>query len=84
MSNNDLNLKENKINKKSTAVNKFELRLWSKEHYGTTTKKYKTEYTGMITCGKSKERIMFHSAGQLLTAIEKLYKKAEKERRTKK
>ena len=71
------------INSDSKAVNKFQLRIWSKEHYGIGKNKYRTDYSGSIIEDDSKDKIMFHSAGQLLTAIEKMYKEAEKRRREK-
>ena len=66
-----------KTKSKSTQV--FELRLWSKEYYNTQIKsKVKSNiYDGFITDAKSKEKIFIDSAGDLLKAIEKLYKKAE-------
>ncbi len=64
---------------KAKSVQVFEIRLWSKEYYGTTTKrKDRTNiYDGFITDAKTKEKIFIDSAGDLLKAIEKLYSKAE-------
>ena len=65
---------------KAKSVQVFELRLWSKKHYGTEVKRKDLTniYDGFITDAKSKEKIFIDSAGDLLKAIEKLYKKAEK------
>lgn len=64
---------------KAKSVQVFELRLWSKKYYGTKSKRKDTTniYDGFITDAKSKESIFIDSAGDLLKAIEKLYKNAE-------
>lgn len=68
-----------KTKSKSTQV--FELRLWSREYYaGKPTEIDSNIYGGFITDFKSKKKIHFHTAGQLMAAIEKLYKKAEKKK----
>ena len=66
-----------KTKSKSTQV--FELRLWSKEYYNTTKKRKDLTniYDGFIVDAKSKKKIFIDSAGDLLKAIETLYKKAE-------
>lgn len=65
---------------KAKSVQVYEIRLWSKKYYGTTTKRKDTTniYDGFITDAKTKEKIFIDSAGDLLKAIEKLYSKAEK------
>jgi hypothetical protein len=64
---------------KAKSVQVFEVRLWSNKHYkgkvGTTKNNI---FEGLITDAKSKKKIFFHSVGNFLTAIEKLYLKAEK------
>ncbi len=64
---------------KAKSVQVFELRLWSKKHFGTSTKKvYENNiYDGFITDAKSKKKIFIDSAGDLLKAIEKLYREEE-------
>jgi hypothetical protein len=65
----------------NNATNNFVVRIWSKHYYKEETQKFTTRYSGMVTETKTKEAIKFHSAGQLLKAIEDLNKKVEKHRR---
>lgn len=72
-----------KTKAKSSQV--FELRIWSKEYFIKKGSLHKTKgtaynniYDGFIVDAKTKEKIFIDSAGDLLKAIEKLYKKAEK------
>lgn len=62
-------------NNKST--NNFILRLWSKKHYGSKQTLEKNMYSGFVTDVKSKETLAFNTPGQLMSILEKLYKKAE-------
>lgn len=64
---------------KAKSVQVFELRLWSKKYYGKnkSARHLENVYDGFIVDCKSKEQIFIDSAGDLLTAIEKLYTKAE-------
>ena len=65
----------------NNATNNFIIRVWSKAHYKIEDKKYQIDYSGSITEVKSKQEIKFHSAGQLLKAMETLNKKIEIMRR---
>ena len=71
---------------KNIATNNFIIRMWSPEHYvkGHPKADDKKRIDGTITCVQTKERIHFHSAGQLLLAMEKLHRKNEKIRKDKK
>ena len=64
---------------KAKSVQVFELRLWSKKYYNTEVKRKDLVniYDGFITDAKTKEKVFIDSAGDLLKALEKLYKKAE-------
>ena len=59
---------------KAKSVQDFEVRIWSDKHYNT---KRDNIYHGLITDAKSKKKVFFHTAGDLLKAVEKLYKLAE-------
>lgn len=70
---------------KAKSVQVLELRLWSKKHFinkGTISKPHgayeNNIYDGLITDAKSKKKMFFKSPAQMLKAIEKLYKDAEK------
>ena len=65
---------------KAKSVQVFEVRLWSKKYYNTTTpnKKDQNIYDGFVTDAKTKNKIFFNSAGGFLEAIEKLYEKEER------
>ena len=65
-----------KTNAKSVQI--FEVRIWSKKHYKLKNTKQENMYSGCITDIKSKQGIWFKSPAKLLTALEELYKKAEK------
>lgn len=60
---------------KAKSVQVFELRLWSKKHFNS---KDKNIYDGTIVDSKTKKRIHFHDAADLLLAIKKMYKEDEK------
>ena len=66
---------------KAKSVQVFELRLWSKKHYGTEEKNRAkiNIYDGFIVDAKSKKKIFIHSAGELMLALENLYGEAENE-----
>ena len=65
---------------KAKSVHVFEVRLWSKEYYKDTKYKANTSniYLGLVTDSKTKKKIFVDSAGDLLKAIEKMYKEDEK------
>jgi hypothetical protein len=65
---------------KAKSVQVFELRLWSKKHYGDLEKRKDkiNIYDGFITNAKTKEKVFIDSAGDLLKAIETMYNKSER------
>jgi hypothetical protein len=64
---------------KAKSVQVYEVRLWSPSHYGQSTKnKWALKiYDGLIIDAKTKEKKHFHSVAELLTALEKMFVKAE-------
>ena len=70
-----------KIKAKSAHV--FQVRLWSKKYYGGSDyragrKDNMNVYDGFIIDTKTKKRVYIDSAGDLLKAIEAMYKEDEK------
>lgn len=69
------------------ATNNFIIRIWSAIHQPKKARtardqaRVESGYSGTITDRKTGEEIKFHTAGELLKAIEYLNKKAEKARR---
>jgi hypothetical protein len=52
--------------------------MWSKKYYKTEGNQRKANiFDGIIIDEKSKKKIHFHSVGQLLTALEIMYKEHE-------
>ena len=66
---------------KAIATNNFVVRFWSKKHYGSKLNQHSNIYRGTITEIHSKKAEHFHSAGEFLAKLEKIYKKVEKTRR---
>jgi hypothetical protein len=62
---------------KAKSVNTYELRLWSRKHYGHNTLKSDSIYNGCITELKTGKSVWFRSVAKMLTAIEDLYLDAE-------
>jgi hypothetical protein len=66
---------------KNQATNNFIIRLWSPKYYKTNNQVREVKLIdGTITDTKSKEVSHFHSAGEFLFKLEKMHKKAEKNR----
>lgn len=63
---------------KSISTQVFEVRLWSKKHYGFKATKGTNIWSGLVTNAKTKKKYFFDDAGELLTYIRKMYLKAEK------
>jgi hypothetical protein len=70
---------------KAKSVQVFELRLWSKKHFiakGDIQKPkgaYENNiYDGFVVDAKSKKGVWFKSPAKMLSAIERLYKDAER------
>lgn len=66
---------------KANATNNFIVRFWSKKYYGSKLNQHSNIYRGTITELNSKKADHFHSAGEFLEKLEKIYKKVEKGRR---
>ena len=61
------------------ATNNFIIRLWSAEHYSEARDEKTNIFRGSIIDVKDeKSTVFFHSVAELLSALEKLYDKAEK------
>ena len=67
---------------KAKSVHVFEVRLWSKKHYHGTNyrvaKNVMNIYDGWITDSKTKKKKAIHSVGELLKAMEEMYREDEK------
>jgi len=64
---------------KAKSVQVFEVRLWSRKHYGNKkTTQQNNIYQGSLTECKSRKGGWFRSPAKLLTLLEKLYLEAEK------
>jgi len=66
--------------KKANATNNFIIRIWSKKYYNAKLNQHSNIYRGTITDVKSKEVQHFHSPGEFLLRIEKMFKSAEKKK----
>jgi len=62
---------------KAKSTNTYELRLWSRKHYGRKTNKSNNIFNGCIVEQKTGKSIWFRSVAKMLTAIEDLYQDAE-------
>ena len=66
------------MNTKSQSTHVFQVRLWSKKYYQTKgTVRKVNMFDGMIIDEKTKKKTHFHSPGQMLIAMEKMYKEDE-------
>ena len=63
---------------KSVSTQVFEVRLWSKKHYGFKATKGINIWSGLVTNAKTKEKFFFDDASELLSHIRKMYLKSEK------
>ena len=67
---------------KATSVEVFEVRLWSKKHYGKKVTQSSNIFdSAQIANAKTKEHKFVNTAAEFLTVIEKMYRKAEREKK---
>jgi hypothetical protein len=67
-----------KTKKETKSFQAFEVRLWSKKHFGLKGNKARVNiYDGVIINLQTKKRKFFHSIGDLLLTIERGYSELE-------
>lgn len=56
------------------------VKIWSKKHYGRKLNEHSNIYRGTINGLNLEKEEHFHSAGEFLEKLEKMYKKLEKKK----